>query len=156
MSIAISTSLQSSFADAVARTRDALAAQGFGVLTEIDMKATLKAKLDQDMENYLILGACNPPLAHRAVSIDRQIGLLLPCNVVVRTDPDDATRVLVEAMNPQLLVQVTGNPALQDVADLAAFPYYTWHHGVVVPAGHVLEGATKLTLEQVAEISNVV
>ncbi|HPY26398.1 MAG TPA: DUF302 domain-containing protein, partial [Mycobacterium sp.] len=83
----------------------------------IDMKATLKAKLDQDMENYLILGACNPPLAHWAVSLDRQIGLLLPCNVVVRTDPDDATRVLVEAMNPQLLVQVTGNPALQDVAD---------------------------------------
>ena len=117
MSIAISTSLQVPFDDAVTRTREALAGQGFGVLTEIDMKATLKAKLDQDMENYLILGACNPPLAHRAVSLDRQIGLLLPCNVVVRTDPDDATRVLVEAMNPQLLVQVTGNPALQDVAD---------------------------------------
>lgn len=117
MSIAISTSLQSSFGDAVARTRDALAGQGFGVLTEIDMKATLKAKLDQDMENYLILGACNPPLAHRAVSIDRQIGLLLPCNVVLRTDPADDTRVLVEAMNPQLLVQVTGESALQDVAD---------------------------------------
>lgn len=62
MSIAISASLQSSFADAVARTREALAGQGFGVLTEIDMKATLKAKLDQDMENYLILGACNPPV----------------------------------------------------------------------------------------------
>ncbi len=120
MSIAISTSLQSSFADAVARTRDALAAQGFGVLTEIDMKATLKAKLDQDMENYLILGACNPPLAHRAVSIDRQIGLLLPCNVVVRTDPADDARVLVEAMDPQLLVQVTGEPALQEVADEVA------------------------------------
>ncbi|MGV0993160.1 MAG: DUF302 domain-containing protein [Mycobacterium sp.] len=120
MSIAISTSLQSSFADAVARTRDALAAQGFGVLTEIDMKATLKAKLDQDMENYLILGACNPPLAHRAVSIDRQIGLLLPCNVVVRTDPADDARVLVEAMDPQLLVQVTGDPALQEVADEVA------------------------------------
>ncbi|HPJ19743.1 MAG TPA: DUF302 domain-containing protein [Actinomycetota bacterium] len=117
MGIAISTSLHSSFADAVARTQQALAGQGFGVLTEIDMKATLKDRLDQDMENYLILGACNPPLAHRAVSLDRQIGLLLPCNVVVRTDPDDATRVLVEAMNPQLLVQVTGNPALQDVAD---------------------------------------
>jgi uncharacterized protein (DUF302 family) len=111
MSIAISTSLQSSFADAVARTRDALAAQGFGVLTEIDMKATLKAKLDQDMENYLILGACNPPLAHRAVSIDRQI---------VRTDPADDARVLVEAMDPQLLVQVTGDPALQEVADEVA------------------------------------
>ncbi len=117
MSIALSTSLQSSFADAVTRTREALAGQGFGVLTEIDMKATLKAKLDQDMENYLILGACNPPLAHRAVDLDRQIGLLLPCNVVVRTDPDDDTRVLVEAMNPQLLVQVTGEPALQEVAD---------------------------------------
>ena len=117
MSSAISTSLKSTFADAVARTRDALAGQGFGVLTEIDMKATLKAKLDQDMENYLILGACNPPLAHRAVDIDRQIGLLLPCNVVVRTDPSDDTRVLVEAMNPQLLVQVTEEPALQDVAD---------------------------------------
>ena len=117
MSIAISTSLQSPFVEAVTRTREALAAQGFGVLTEIDMKATLKAKLDQDMENYLILGACNPPLAHRAVSIDRQIGLLLPCNVVVRTDPADETRVLVEAMNPQLLVSVTGEPALQEVAD---------------------------------------
>ena len=117
MSIAISTSLQSTFAEAVTRTRDALAAQGFGVLTEIDMKATLKAKLGHDMENYLILGACNPPLAHRAVDIDRQIGLLLPCNVVVRSDPADDSRVLVEAMNPQLLVQVTEEPALQDVAD---------------------------------------
>jgi uncharacterized protein (DUF302 family) len=72
------------------------------------------------MENYLILGACNPPLAHRAVSIDRQIGLLLPCNVVVRTDPADDARVLVEAMDPQLLVQVTGDPALQEVADEVA------------------------------------
>jgi len=120
VSIAIATALQTSFADAVTRTREALAGQGFGVLTEIDMTATLKAKLGQDMENYLILGACNPPLAHRAVSIDRQIGLLLPCNVVVRADPADDTRVLVEAMDPQLLVQVTGEPALQDVADEVA------------------------------------
>ena len=117
MTIAISTSLQCSFADAVARTREALASQGFGILTEIDMKATLKAKLGEDMEDYLILGACNPPLAHRAVTIDRQIGLLLPCNVVVRTDPGDESRVLVEAMNPQLLVQVTGESELQAVAD---------------------------------------
>ncbi|SBS75460.1 conserved hypothetical protein [uncultured Mycobacterium sp.] len=117
MTIAISTSIRSSFAEAVTRTREALANQGFGVLTEIDMKATLKAKLGQDMEDYLILGACNPPLAHRAVTVNRQIGLLLPCNVVVRADPDDDTRVLVEAMDPQLLVQVTGEPALQEVAD---------------------------------------
>lgn len=117
MDIALSKTLHTSFADAVARTRDALAQQGFGVLTEIDMKATLKAKLGADMEDYLILGACNPPLAHRAVDIDRQIGLLLPCNVVVRTDPVADNTVIVEAMNPMLLVEVTGEPALKEVAD---------------------------------------
>ena len=117
MNIAISTSLHTSFEDAVARTREALAEQGFGVLTEIDVKATLKAKLGKDMEDYLILGACNPPLAHRAVEAHRQIGLLLPCNVVVRTDPDHAGTVLVEAMNPALLVEVTGEPGLRPVAD---------------------------------------
>ncbi len=117
MDIALSTTLRTSFDDAVARTREALAKQGFGVLTEIDVKATLKAKLDQDMEDYLILGACNPPLAHRALEAKRQIGLLLPCNVVVRADPDDADAVLVEAMNPQLLVDVTGDPKLQPMAE---------------------------------------
>ena len=77
MSLALSTTLHTSFADAVEQTRKALADQGFGVLTDIDMKATLKAKLGEDMEDYyLILGACNPPLAHRAVKVDRQIGLL--------------------------------------------------------------------------------
>lgn len=120
MSIAISTSLHTGFSEAVARTREALADQGFGVLTEIDMKATLKKKLDIDMEDYLILGACNPPLAHRAVGVDRQIGLLLPCNVVVRADPADDSRVLVEAMDPQVLVQVTGDAGLQEVADEVA------------------------------------
>lgn len=117
MAIALSTALQTSFTDAVARTRDALAQQGFGVLTEIDMKATLKAKLGEDMEDYLILGACNPPMAHKAVNADRQIGLLLPCNVVVRTDRTDDRTVIVEAMNPQILVEVTGEPALRDIAD---------------------------------------
>jgi uncharacterized protein (DUF302 family) len=117
MKIALSTTLHTSFDDAVARTRDALAAQGFGVLTEIDMKATLKAKLGADMEDYLILGACNPPLAHRAVTVDRQIGLLLPCNVVVRADPADSDAVLVEAMNPQLLFEVTDEAQLKPVAD---------------------------------------
>ena len=114
---AIAVIVERPFAEVVRATRDALAAQGFGVLTEIDMKATLKAKLDQDMENYLILGACNPPLAHWAVSLDRQIGLLLPCNVVVRADPDHEGSVVIEAMNPQLLVEVTGEPALRAVAD---------------------------------------
>lgn len=120
MAIAISTSLQSSFPDAVARTREALASHGFGILTEIDMRATLKAKLGEEMEDYLILGACNPPLAHRAINVDRQIGLLLPCNVIVRSDPADGTRVLVEAMNPQLLVEVTGEVQVQEIADEVA------------------------------------
>jgi uncharacterized protein (DUF302 family) len=117
MTIALSTALHTSFIEAVTRTRDALAQQGFGILTEIDMRATLKAKLGEDMEDYLILGACNPPLAHRAVNADRQIGLLLPCNVVVRADRTDDNSVIVEAMNPEILVAVTGEPALRDIAD---------------------------------------
>ena len=117
MELGISTTLTTSFEDAVARTREALAQQGFGVLSEIDVKATLKAKLGHDMEDYLILGACNPPLAHRAIEANRQIGLLLPCNVVVRTDPQHADAVLVEAMNPAMLVEVTGEPELRPVAE---------------------------------------
>ncbi|MFN8033264.1 MAG: DUF302 domain-containing protein [Mycobacterium sp.] len=121
MSIALSTTVRGSFDDTVARTREALAAQGFGVLTEIDMKATLSKKLGEpageELGDYVILGACNPPLAQRAVRVDRQIGLLLPCNVVVRRDPDDSATVHVEAMNPQLLVEVTGEADLRPVAD---------------------------------------
>jgi uncharacterized protein (DUF302 family) len=86
------------FAEAVVRVREALKAQGFGVLTEIDVQATLRDKLGQDMEDYLILGACNPPLAHRALDADRRIGLLLPCNVVVRTAGGQA---IIEALNPR-------------------------------------------------------
>ena len=117
MGYALSTTMQTTFEDAVERTRKALADQGFGVLTEIDMKATLKAKLDEDMENYLILGACNPPLAHRAVNCDRQIGLLLPCNVAVRADPDDADTIIIDAMDPQVMVQVSDSAGLREVAD---------------------------------------
>ena len=120
MGIALSTTLHTSFDDAVERTRRGLSEQGFGILTEIDMKATLKAKLGEDMENYLILGACNPPLAHRAINVDRQIGLLLPCNVVVRSDQEDPDTVLVEAMDPQVLVDITGEAELRPVADEVA------------------------------------
>lgn len=117
MNLALSTTLTTSFDEAVARTRAALQEQGFGVLTEIDMQATMKAKLDADMERYLILGACNPALAHQAVDVNRQIGLLLPCNVIVRENPGEPGTILVEAMNPQLLVQVTDEPALAPIAD---------------------------------------
>ena len=96
--------------------REALAGVGFGVLTEIDVQATLRDKLGHDMEDYLILGACNPPLAHRALAADRRIGLLLPCNVVVRT-ADGQT--LIEALNPQVMAEVAGQPSLQPVADEA-------------------------------------
>ncbi|MCV7056604.1 DUF302 domain-containing protein [Mycolicibacterium gilvum] len=120
MTLAISTTLQTGFDEAVRRTREALSEQGFGVLTEIDVKATLKKKLDQDMEDYLILGACNPPLAHQAIDVDRQIGLLLPCNVVVRADRDEPGTVIVDAMDPQIMVQVADQVGLQPVADSAA------------------------------------
>lgn len=121
VSYALSATLHTTFEDAVARTRKALADQGFGVLTEIDMKATLKAKLDQDMEDYLILGACNPPLAHRAITADRQIGLLLPCNVAVRADTTaGGDTVIVDAMDPQVMVQLSDQPGVREVADEAA------------------------------------
>lgn len=113
----LAVTLTAPFESVVAATRTALADQGFGILTEIDVAATMKAKLDKNLEPYLILGACNPPLAHRAITIDSSIGLLLPCNVVVRALPDAA--VLVEAMDPELMVRVTGVPALQEVADEA-------------------------------------
>jgi len=104
------------FEKAVECTRAALAEQGFGVLTEIDVQATLKSKLDHDMEPYLILGACNPQLARQALDLERDIGLLLPCNVVVRRDGD---QTLVQALDPQIMVSLTDRPELQSVADEA-------------------------------------
>jgi uncharacterized protein (DUF302 family) len=109
--------LNAPFADTVARVRAALAGQGFGVLTEIDVTATLKAKLGEQVEDYVVLGACNPPFAHRALGIDRSIGLLLPCNVVVRAA---AEGTVVEALDPQIMVTLTGQPELKPVADEVA------------------------------------
>ncbi|BBX75723.1 DUF302 domain-containing protein [Mycobacterium shinjukuense] len=117
----LSTTLRTSFDDAVERTTQALAEQGFGVLTRIDVKATLKQKVGKDMEDYLILGACNPSLAHRALDVDRQIGQLLPCNVVLRADTaEPGSAVIIEAMDPQLMVRVLDQPGLQEIADEAA------------------------------------
>ncbi|CAJ1505292.1 DUF302 domain-containing protein [[Mycobacterium] kokjensenii] len=118
MSVALSTAVTGSdFDTVVAKTREALKDNGFGVLTEIDMQATLKAKLGEEMERYLILGACNPPLAHRAVTVEKRIGVLLPCNIVIREDVEHPGTVLVEAMNPALMAQVVDNPALAPIAD---------------------------------------
>jgi uncharacterized protein (DUF302 family) len=106
------------FAEAVQRVRDALADQGFGVLTEIDVKATMKAKLGADMEEYLILGACNPPLAHAALEADRSVGLLLPCNVVIRADGPAAC--IVEALDPLVIAEISEAPGVSAVAEEAA------------------------------------
>ena len=113
MTYGMSRTMDLSFDKTVLQVREALQDQGFGVLTEIDVAATLKAKLGEDMEDYLILGACNPPLAHRALGVDRSIGLLLPCNVVVRSSTDGT---VVEIADPHMLVGVTGEDALEPVA----------------------------------------
>jgi uncharacterized protein (DUF302 family) len=105
------------YAETVRRTRAALADQGFGVLTEIDVQATLRAKRGVEMEPYLILGACNPDLAHQALEVDRSIGVLLPCNVVVSA-VESGSRVQI--LDPEMMAAVTGLPGLQPVADEAA------------------------------------
>ncbi len=108
-----STELEMSFDDSVRAVRDALKAEGFGVLTEIDVKETLKAKLGVGFRPYVILGACNPPFAHRALELEDKIGLMLPCNVIVQeTSPG---HVEVAAIDPVASMQAVANPALAQV-----------------------------------------
>jgi uncharacterized protein (DUF302 family) len=106
--------LDMEFDEALPAVKAALAEQGFGTLTEIDVQATLQAKIGKEIEPYVIIGACNPNLAGRALDVQRRIGALLPCNVVVRKSDDG---VLVEPMDPGLMSQVTGE---DDIAPIAA------------------------------------
>ena len=101
---------------ALKRVTDALKREGFGILTQIDVKDTLKKKLDVDFRRYLILGACDPSLAHKALSIDAQIGLLLPCNVVVQEADGGA---IVSIADPRAMFTVVDNPALATIVDEA-------------------------------------
>jgi uncharacterized protein (DUF302 family) len=116
MGLGITRTVEAPFERAVAATREALAEQGFGILTEIDVQATLKAKLGEDVPPYLILGACRPQLAHQALGMDPQIGLLMPCNVVVRQQDE---QVVVEAFDPKAMVTITGVDELCAVTDEA-------------------------------------
>ena len=113
---AIGTTVPLEYEDALARTRDALAREGFGVLTEIDVRSTMKKKLDVDFRPYTILGACNPSLAYQALNTELDIGLLLPCNVVVYAGERPGTAVIA-AMDPVTALALTGNEAMRPIAE---------------------------------------
>jgi uncharacterized protein (DUF302 family) len=113
MGYGLTATVERPFDEVVAEVKEALAQQGFGVLTEIDIKATLKKKLDVDVDEQVILGACNPTFAYEALQMEPSIGLLLPCNVVVRSSAGATT---VEMIDPQTMVDLTGNPRMPEVA----------------------------------------
>ncbi|HYK86007.1 MAG TPA: DUF302 domain-containing protein [Ktedonobacteraceae bacterium] len=115
------TTVDAPFEETITKVTEALKAEGFGVLTTIDVKATMKAKLDVDFERYSILGACNPHLAHRALEMEHNVGLLLPCNVVVHEahEGDGTTRTRVDIADPIAMLGVIQNPAMQELASEA-------------------------------------
>ena len=111
MGYCFSKRVDMTFDEAVAKVTEELKKEGFGVLTEIDVRGTLKKKLDVDFREYVILGACNPPFAHRALLAEERIGLMLPCNVIVQVTPDGATEVA--AIDPVASMAAVGNPDLE-------------------------------------------
>jgi uncharacterized protein (DUF302 family) len=111
----IAKTVSGDFGAIVERVIESLKAEGFGVLTEIDVKATMKKKLDIDFRNYRILGACNPPLAHQALTADDKIGTMLPCNVIVQDI--GGGQIEVAAINPAISMEHVGNPTLQTIAE---------------------------------------
>lgn len=110
----IRTTVKTSYEDTIPRVTEALKQEGFGILTQIDVKDTLKKKLNVEFPKYVILGACNPPLAHQALSSETEIGLLLPCNVIVYEGKDG--RTVVAAQDPDAALGIVGNPALAPIA----------------------------------------
>ena len=109
------------FDEAIARVTEALQAEGFGVLTSIDVKATMKNKLNVDFEQYTILGACNPELSHRALTLEPDVGLLLPCNVVIREVPGagEQPQTRIDIADPVAILGIVHNPQMQDLANEA-------------------------------------
>jgi len=109
-----SKTIKASFNEAIQMVTEELQKEGFGVLTEIDVKGTLKKKLDVDFRNYKILGACNPPFAHKALQMEENIGVLMPCNVVVQEK--EPGQIIVSAVNPMESMQTVGNQELASIA----------------------------------------
>ena len=115
-SFTLTLTLDRPYTEAVEAVRGALAEQGFGILTEIDLKATLKDKIDVDVAPQVILGACRPALAYEALTVEPSIAAVLPCNVVVRRGNGDG-QTTVEAIDPQTMVQLSGSPQVREIAD---------------------------------------